>query len=147
MPATHRLIVHSLLCVLVEAVCVPPDQVEKVWPSVKSMIDAAYAAGDEILPDLSEEFRSGAMLLWLAWDGEKIPAAATTRLIKARSGLVCKIIACGGEGLQRWKSLHQSIENYAKAEGCSSLLIIGREGWSAVFPEYQNVGAVMRKQL
>lgn len=132
---------------VVEAVCVPPDRVNEIWPHVAGMIDKAYAAGDEIMPDLSGEFRSGAMLLWVAADGGKILAAATTRLLKARSGLVCKIIACGGSGLHRWKSLHAAIEKYARAEGCVDMLIIGRDGWAGVFPEYRKVSAVMRKKL
>jgi hypothetical protein len=39
------------------------------------------------------------------------------------------------------------IEDYAKAEGCRCVRIIGRRGWARVLPGYEQTFAIIDKRL
>jgi len=89
----------------------------------------------------------GDMLLWLAWDGQRIEAAAATSLERANGNLVCVVVACGGESMGRWIDLIHGIEDYAKQEGCTCTRIIGRKGWLRALDSYRAQYVIMEKAL
>lgn len=112
------------------------------------MIEDGYAATDEIMPDMAQDFAAGKLLLWIVWGDEKrILSALTTQLLRLRSGLVCKMTACGGREVSRWKHLHLEIEKYAKREGCVGVRIEGREGWLRHLTGYRSIGIIMDKRV
>jgi hypothetical protein len=128
-------------------ICVPPQMCEQVWPLVRHLIARAYQQADEPMPDMAEEFRSAHRLLWLAARDNDILAAATTSLLQLPSGLACKLIACGGDGLEEWRHLLDRIERYARAEGCVQMRIEGRRGWARILRDYQVKSVVLTKRL
>lgn len=131
-------------------ICVPPEDVWKIWPGkVSVLIDAAYAANDQFLPPtILDELRAGTKLLWLAIDGkDTIVAAMLTALYPMRSGKMCKMMECGGEHLEDWKHMRSQIEEYAKAEGCVRVMCEGRPGWAKVLSDYQMIGVIMEKRI
>ena len=89
----------------------------------------------------------GRALLWLAWDGEEIAAAAVTELHKTDQRKICVIVACGGSGRADWLPLISGIEKFAKAEGCRAMRIIGRRGWMRVLPDYRERAVVIEKDI
>jgi hypothetical protein len=113
----------------------------------------------------------GRALLWIAWDpgsqsrtglrtesgtnhrsnsgagGAAIVAAAVTELPCTEKRKYCVIVACGGRGLARWLALIAPLEDYARAEGCDAIRIIGREGWARVLHGFRRTAAVMDKEL
>lgn len=121
-----------------EIVCVDPSRVSVVWPIAKRMIEAACRrTGLSSFCDIEDDVLCGDELLWLAWSGERIEAAATTRLsVTECAKPVCELTACGGENMDRWLPLLSKIEEFAKNEGCSCVRIIGRMGWSRVLKDY-----------
>lgn len=134
---------------MVRAVCVDPQRTAEIYPSIAALIEAAYAAADEFVPEnIIEWMSSGHVLLWLAVDDSETPlAAVTTELWKRPSGLVCKIVACGGVGLKRWLPLLRAIEDYAAAEGCSKILIEGRPGWVRLLTDYAPVRVAIERRI
>lgn len=96
--------------------------------------------------DVEGEILIGCGLVWIAWD-EKIKAAASTTLQRIGSDLICVLTACGGEDMREWLPLLGKIEDYAKAEGCKSLRIFGREGWLRVLDGYRKMAVVIEKEL
>lgn len=113
----------------IKLLCVSPALVPQIWPMVSKMIDAAYAEVDEITPDVRTWLVDGKGLLWIAdYDG-MIIAALTTSLVMKRSGLVCRMVACGGSQMELWVDFRRQIEEYAKAEGCVKVTAEGRPGW------------------
>ncbi|WP_316227484.1 hypothetical protein [Bradyrhizobium sp. SZCCHNR3110] len=89
----------------------------------------------------------GRQLLWLAWNGTTIEAAATTELAIANGTKTCLIVACSGTNRDRWLHLIEPIEAYAKAEGCSKMRIIGRKAWERVLNGYRAQYAIMEKDF
>jgi hypothetical protein len=86
-------------------------------------------------------------LLWLAWDGDSILAAAVTELAAVDGGKLCTILACGGRDLARVAPLAAGLERYARDEGCARIRICGRRGWARVLAGYRVTRVVIEKNL
>lgn len=122
----------------VELVCIPPSRVQEIWPHVEPLLRAATErTGLAAFAPLENDILHGNGLVWVAWSG-RVEAAASTALQVTDAGLVCLITACGApEGdMQRWLPLLSQIEDYARAEGCRCIRIVGRRGWQKVLPDY-----------
>jgi hypothetical protein len=131
-----------------QAVCVDPKRVHEAWPIAAPFIKTAMLRGD--LSDyatLESNVRNGNALLWLAWDGVEVSAAAVTTLDVANGKKFCTIVACGGRDLERWGFLIGDLEKFAKDEGCSSCVIMGRKGWARILPDYHLKAIVLEKGL
>ena len=127
-------------------VCVAPSKVSDVWPHVEKMIDDAYAAVDQITPDVRTWLIEEKGLLWIAVaENSKIVAALTTSLVQRRSGLACRMVAAGGEGIDYCLPHLDEIELYAEKEGCYKIVLEGRSGWKRVFTGYKPVSVKMEK--
>jgi hypothetical protein len=122
--------------------------VHEFWPHVASLIKAAMEKGRlSSFTDVEHAVRSGNALLWLAWNGEKIKAAAVTELGIANGETFCTIVACGGHDRSQWLPLIAGLEAYAKAQGCAAMRIYGRRGWRKLLPEYRTTRVLLEKQL
>lgn len=133
---------------MAELSCVDPAQIEEFWPYARPLIEKAIKRTN--LSRWVDEERSilrGEQLLWLAHEGERIAAAATTHLTRGDGGPVCTITACGGEDMSQWLPLIEGIEKYARAEGCSCVRIFGRVGWRRVLDEYHVEHVVLERPL
>lgn len=132
-----------------QAVCVDPLQVRRVWPHVAHLIERAIARGG--LSDfeaVAADVLAGRSLLWLAWDGAEILAAAVTEIGRDREGRrLCTIVGCGGHVFERWGFLVAELERYARAEDCAAVVIMGRKGWQRQLPSYRVQAIVLEKEL
>jgi hypothetical protein len=129
-------------------VCVAPYHVADVWPAVAHHIAASLRRGG--LGDVQHVARkvfAGDALLWLAWDGRAIMAAAVTELGAVNGRRICTIVACGGRDRARWQPLIAALEEYARSEDCAATRILGRKGWARVLPDYRNIAIVLEKEL
>ena len=132
---------------MTQLICVDPQQVEHFWPHVEPLLRPAIEkTGLSNFEDIEESVLIGCSLVWIAWD-DKIAAAASTTLQRIGSDLVCVLTACGGKDMDDWLPLLGKIEDYAKAEGCKSLRIFGREGWKRVLDGYNRTAVVLEKAL
>ena len=131
-----------------ELVCVDPERVHEIWPHVSRLLKAACRRTElNAFADIEADILSGRSLLWLAWNGRAIEAAAATILINSDIGKVCIITVCGGRDMTRWLPLIGDIEAYAKREGCTRLRIYGRGGWLRVLDGYTQKHIIMDKEL
>jgi hypothetical protein len=129
-------------------ICVAPAQAHEFWPHVAPLIKAAMEKGRlSDYADVEHSVRSGSALLWTAWDGERIKAAAVTELGKANGEKFCTIVACGGSDRGQWLHLLAGLEAYGKAEGCAAMRIYGRRGWLKLLPEYRATRVLLEKAL
>jgi ABC-type uncharacterized transport system YnjBCD substrate-binding protein len=65
-------------------ICIDPAQAHEFWPHVASLIKAAMEKGRlSSYADVEHAVRNGNALLWLAWNGETVKAAAVTELTHA----------------------------------------------------------------
>lgn len=132
---------------LVELVCVPPENVRKVWGGVRSLILEAARRGAGDIFAIEDDLLNGPNLLWLAWDGEKVLAAAVTSLGIVNNEKICTIVACGGEGWTRFGHLIEGLEKFAKIEGCKRTRINGRRGWLRALDGYRETQVTMMKEI
>jgi len=129
-------------------VCVPPDDVPKLWPAVEHLIDAAYAATDQITPDVLTWLLERKGILWVAVVGElEIVAALTTSLEPRRGGLACRMVAASADGIDYCLPHLAAIEHYAIAEGCYKVEVSGRQGWGRRLPGYAPTTLSLEKRL
>lgn len=133
---------------MVELVCVPPDRVNEFWPYTRHLIlSAIRRTGLSDPADVEMDVLNGDQLLWFAWSGNTIEAAATTQLTTIKDKQVCTLTACGGSDMRRWLPLFSQIEQYAKNEGCCCVRIYGRRGWQRVLEGYQPKHVVLERAL
>lgn len=133
---------------MAELVCVDPKEIRRIWPHASHFIKRAILrTGLSDFEEVEDSILDGDALLWLAWDGERIEAAASTILETANERKSCVIVACGGEDMSHWLGLIAQIETYAKNEGCSCARIIGRRGWSRVLEGYRAEYAILEKAI
>lgn len=142
-----------------QLLCVPPDKVALIWPRVSDLILAAMKRGDlSSFEPVESSVLTGHALLWLAVthedgreraDGARVQvhAAAVTELHQTEWRKVCVIVACGGTEMGRWLDLIGPIEEFARAEQCSAVRIMGRMGWTRVLPTYRPKRIVLEKEL
>jgi hypothetical protein len=133
---------------LAHLICVDPRRVREVWPHVAPLLKTAcLRTGLNALDDIKADILSGRSLLWLAWNGHVIEAAAATVLINSEIGKICVITVCGGSGMRRWLPLLDQVEAYAGREGCTRVRIYGRKGWLRVLDGYVEKHIIMDKEL
>jgi len=131
-----------------QLVCVNPADVEKLWTKIERPLRRAIDRTQ--LSDFAScetALFTGSHLLWLAIEGEKIEAMATTELAKIGERKICTIVACSGEEREHWLPLIAGLEKFAKDEGCDAMRIYGRKGWQRVLDGYRVENVVMEKRL
>src|SRR5262249_54913725 len=86
-----------------QLICIDPAQAHEFWPHVASLIRAAMEKGRlSSYADVERAVRNGHALLWLAWNGETVKAAAVAELTRANGETFCTIVACGGHDRSQW---------------------------------------------
>ena len=129
-------------------VVVGPDRIHDIWAHARERIKCAIEkTGLSDFADVEADVLRGGQLLWLAWNGETIEAAATTQLTQVGQRKVCTVTACAGEHRERWLPLFSHIERYAKAEGCATMRIWGRRGWERILHGYEVSNVILEKEL
>jgi hypothetical protein len=127
-------------------ICIPHSHVKDIWPRVEGYLDKAMRRNDlGSIVDVRTDVLAGDALLWITWDGEKIPAALVTKIIKPHTTKACILVACGGKG--NWPVLIESIEDYARIEGCAVTRIYGPRAWLRVLKNYKATRFIMESEL
>jgi len=131
-----------------QLVCFDPEHVRSIWPAAAPLLRrAAVETGLSAFATIERDILDGTSLLWVAWNGSVIEAAAATSLQQTDAGKVCVITACAGRGMKRWLPLIGGIEAYAQAEGCRCVRIFGRRGWVRALKGYEQTYAIIDKRL
>ncbi len=128
--------------------CVAPDRAAAFWPHVSALIRSAMIRGGlNDFAGIERAVLSGDMLLWIAWDGEAITAAAVTQLSLFEGRKVGTVAAFARKGLDDFAPHLAMLEDHFRAEGCEACRILGRPGWKRMFPDYQTKAIVLEKAL
>ena len=141
-------------------ICIDPAQVREFWPHVAPLIEAAMRKGRLTnYVDVERDVLAGGALVWIAWNGENIKAAAVTEIASANGERFCTIVACGAQTSLRslrkldcddrrqWLPLIAGLESYARAEGCAAMRIYGRRGWLKLLRDYRTSRVLLEKEL
>lgn len=131
-----------------QLICIDPEHVRSIWPLTAPLLRrATVETGLSAFATIERDILVGTSLLWVAWNGSVIEAAASTSLQQTDAGKVCIITACAGTGMKRWLPLIRGIEAYAQAEGCRCVRIFGRKGWTRALEGYEQTYAIIDKCL
>lgn len=124
---------------------IPLWDLDEHWPECASFLARALATQNAMsLESVYADIKRGKFLLW------KIAscAAIVTEVQPFALEKVCMVVLCGGDDMEEWvEEADATLTRHAKALGCGSLMIVGREGWSRVLPSYKVQSVVMRKAL
>jgi hypothetical protein len=131
-----------------QLLCIEPARLHEIWPYVEPLIRRAVerSISTDLVTVAAKLVRRQA-LLWVVWDGTHIRAAVVTSINTANGKKRCVIVACGGNGIEGWLPLIGRIEDYARAEGCMSMAIIGRRGWQRRLKDYRPLAVMLEKKL
>lgn len=131
-----------------DLVCIDPVRIDEFWPHVKHFIRAAIERTElNSFDEIERAVLNGKQLLWLAWNGHSIDAAACTELARVGHKTICTLTACAGYQRDRWLPLFEQIEQYARNEGAATMRIIGRKGWQRVLDGYHVEHVILEKTL
>lgn len=136
---------------MTELVCVPADIAGQVWPAAESFISEAMERNELESPDYARDgVLSGRALLWVLWDEQtkEVTSAAVTEIIDLNGmGRHCTLLAFGGNMKQALPYL-EKIEDYAHAQQCKLLRMVGPRAYLKILPaDYHERAAVLEKVL
>ena len=127
-------------------VFVPTFRAHSLWPFAEDLIKAAFEhTGCAGIDATRDDVLSGKSLLWITWNGLLIEAALVTKITKPYDTKVCILVACAGKG--NWPVLIETIEDYARLEGCTRIQFTGRTGWKRAMQNYHQIGVVMEREI
>jgi hypothetical protein len=126
-----------------------PEDVEVVWPHVEDHIErSANRAEGELLPgDYLRFLIDGQMHLWVAIENNSVIAAMVTQVIVYPRKRSLRIIAVGGEGMERWQKFFPMLESFASSLNCTCLEAWGRKGWKKILKDWKSSYIVYTHEL
>lgn len=132
----------------VRIICVDPKIAPRLWPHVRELLAAAFTKeSDSTIEAVEADVRSGSALLWVAWDGWKVVAAATTTLLETPRHRLCLVTAAAGVHTKLWDQFMPMVERYARDEDCDTVRVAGRPGWARVLRGYRAPWVVLDKRI
>lgn len=123
---------------------VPIWDVDLRWPEAAPMLAKALDTQESLsIESVYQGVKDGKFHLWVGDD-----VAIITEIQQFPLERICVGVLCGGAVVERWEStMNAAVTRYARAMGCRAVVIVGRRGWSKVWPEFKIDGYVMRKSL
>lgn len=107
-----------------------PGEVQHVWCCVAPLIQKALDRNsDYTLDEVHDGLMSGDMQLW-AYKPDRVRAALVTKIESNSTGKWCLLLAAGGEDAKEWLPYAESLEDWARSNGCDEMRIYGRRGWA-----------------
>lgn len=111
---------------------VNPDNVGAAWPMFKE-----YA--DRVLPLTKKrrcatkflfDLMSGMEMLWVVMSESKIVGFCTSAITVYDGVKMLQVRMLGGDRFSEWiDDMHESLEKFARENGCDGMELIGRRGW------------------
>lgn len=117
---------------------VPPSLLPQVWPHALPYIERGAEISqldpNQVLIDLGR----GHAVLWGVFSGGKLLASCFTSVHVLEDGArFLMLYGLGGHSPRRWVGqFRQSIEKFAKIQGCKSVAFHGVRGWARLVPGY-----------
>ena len=132
---------------------IPIAHVPFLWSVVGPLIDKALirdGSGRYIADDVLKLLIEAKAQLWVAWNGETraIDAAIVTEIMHFPRLKDCRIWLIGGRNMRGWiKLARETIEDFARANGCTYLSGGMRKGWLRMGVGWRQSGVNIEKDL
>ena len=128
---------------------IPAHVIDDVWDEVRPWIAAACvrSRGKFDENDIRIGLLTGDDQLWI-WRTETSYAIGITRVIVYPKKKVCAIRIVTGRNRKEWeKPAMQTIESWAKTQGCTDMELQARPGWGRALPDYEMTHVYLEKRL
>ena len=140
---------------MMQLVGVPVEHVAQVWPMVEGWIRRVCDRDGKYRPDdVLARCRDGGAQLWVAWGPSTSSgqpgahAAIVTQVQRFPRRTEAEIWLVGGEDRKRWvPAALETLEAWARAQGCNSIEAAGRPGWRDDLPGWRRDLVIYRKEL
>lgn len=123
-------------------VLIPTAHLDTVWPLTEPHLKRAldFGDGEFTLRETRDLIRQGRFQLWLAWDAQHQCAvgAGITEIFEYPQKRVCFLVLWASEAPRtRWLSGLETVERWAREQGCKGMRLLGRKGWGRVLSGYR----------
>ena len=144
---------------MMRLVGVPAEHVVQVWPLVERWIGRVCDRDGKYRPnDVLARCRDGRAQLWVVWGADpstssgqahpRVWAAIVTQVQRYPRRIEAEIWLVGGEDRRRWvPTALETLEIWARAQGCNSIEAAGRPGWRDDLPGWRRDLVIYRKEL
>lgn len=125
-------------------ITVPAIMLPNMWLHVAPFLMKGLTKATNVtLRQMIDDIIEGTDTLWAIFrDGKVAGAFCTAQYIDEDTGKTfVGVYALGGDGLEHWAGLlGETMAEFAKHTGASSVRFTGRDAWSRVLPTYQITG-------
>jgi hypothetical protein len=115
---------------------VPPEMVPQVWPLIVEGLHTAVdrASGRITISSIAKFLVEGKWQLWLFLREGEYKALAVTQIVTNPSGLKSLDgIICTGDDKELWERIMpETLEAFARMEGCQLFEMWARPGWERI---------------
>ena len=124
-----------------------------MWPMIAPGLQTAVerSTGRLTLESICGMIMGGTWQLWLFLKGGEYKALAITQMTTCSSGVrVLNLIICTGEDRELWeKFIPETLEHFARVEGCKLFETWARPGWEKILgPQgFKKTHVMLEKEL
>ena len=123
------------------------DEIGMVWLQASKLLKPALGEGKTLDEVLAKIFQKDAQL-WIAATETELQAACVTEVKIRPSGKVCNVWLCGGKGVNNWVHFLDTIEEWAKEQGCETLTIDhARIGWQRLLKGFKPKTIALERKI
>lgn len=129
-------------------IAVPLHLAPQGWAKGKEFVAAACnRLGLYDVGLIEQDVLSGKSILWLAVDVESVQGAGVTQVYDQAGLRVCEITTWGARDQRRCAPLLKTIDDYAHANGCDCIRVVGPEGWKRHLKDFSAKAVILEKVL
>lgn len=123
------------------------DEIGMVWKNCVPLLQPALGEGETMDQVLAALFSKKAQL-WIGATETEIQVACVTEITRKGGCLYCNIWLTGGRSVNNWMYFLETIEEWAKEQGCDAMLIAkARTGWKRLLPQYKTKTIELMKEI
>lgn len=131
----------------VQCTGVTEEHLGQIWREAEKLLRPALGEGETMEQVLTALFQKQAQL-WIGATETELEVACVTEIVRKGGKLYCNIWLTGGRGINNWFYFLNTIERWAKEQGCDAMLIDkARTGWKRLLPAYKIKTISLVKEL
>ncbi len=125
--------------------------INNIWQEVSPLLNQAieYSDGKFSLSDVYHLLRERDMQLWVAYNNSGLKACCVTQIIPYPQKKVMFLVFSAGIDSENWLHFTETLNEFAKEQGCTSSEILGRRGWKKKMKQFgfEEIHTVFRCDL
>lgn len=123
------------------------DQLSLVWLPASKLLKPALGNGATLEHVLQALYNQTAQL-WIAATEDEMQMACVTKIVTRGTRKVCNIWLVGGVGVNNWLHYIETIEAWAKEQGCDAVVMEqARIGWQRLLRNYKPLSMALERKL